>query len=49
MAVAGSIQVAGIPAAVIGKFRVDAQSGRLSPAGQSLEIGAPVCLVFVPN
>lgn len=30
-------------------FRVDAQTGRLAPAGQAVEVGAPVCLVFVPG
>jgi len=29
-------------------FRIDAQTGRLTPTGQSLEIGAPVCVKFVP-
>ena len=29
-------------------FRVDAQTGRLKPTGQTLEVGAPVCVKFVP-
>jgi 6-phosphogluconolactonase len=29
-------------------FRVDATTGRLSPTGQTISIGAPVCAVFVP-
>ena len=29
-------------------FRVDQRSGLLTPAGQNFELGAPVCLVFVP-
>ena len=29
-------------------FRVDATTGRLSPTGQAISIGAPVCAVFVP-
>ena len=29
-------------------FRIDAQTGRLTPTGQTLEIGAPVCVKFVP-
>lgn len=27
-------------------FRVDARTGRLDPTGQSIEVGAPVCIVF---
>jgi 6-phosphogluconolactonase len=27
-------------------FRIDAQSGKLSPTGQSIEVGAPVCVTF---
>lgn len=27
-------------------FRIDPDTGRLSPAGSSIEVGAPVCLVF---
>jgi len=29
-------------------FHLDANTGRLTPAGQVLEIGAPVCVKFVP-
>ena len=29
-------------------FRVDAKTGRLSPTGQTVSVGAPVCAVFVP-
>jgi 6-phosphogluconolactonase len=29
-------------------FRVDSRSGRLQPTGQVLEVGAPVCVAFVP-
>jgi 6-phosphogluconolactonase len=29
-------------------FKVDEESGRLTPTGQKIEIGAPVSLVFVP-
>jgi len=29
-------------------FRVDPATGRLSPTGQMLDVGAPVCAVFVP-
>ena len=29
-------------------FRVDATTGRLSPTGQRISVGAPVCAVFVP-
>ena len=29
-------------------FRIDAKTGRLSPTGQVLEVGAPVCVKFVP-
>lgn len=28
-------------------FKVDSQSGRLTPNGQTLDVGAPVCIVFV--
>jgi 6-phosphogluconolactonase len=28
-------------------FRIDSKSGRLSAAGQSVEVGAPACVVFV--
>jgi 6-phosphogluconolactonase len=31
----------------IAVFSVDAKSGRLKPTGQTLEVGAPVCAVFV--
>jgi 6-phosphogluconolactonase len=29
-------------------FRIDAKTGRLSPTGQQLDVGKPVCVVFVP-
>lgn len=29
-------------------FHLDTNSGRLTPAGQTLEVGAPVCVVFTP-
>ncbi|MCX6902252.1 MAG: lactonase family protein [Verrucomicrobia bacterium] len=29
-------------------FRIDSQTGRLAPTGQPIEVGAPVCLRFVP-
>lgn len=29
-------------------FRIDPNTGRLSPTGQVLEVGAPVCIKFVP-
>jgi len=29
-------------------FRVDSRSGRLQPTGQVVEVGAPVCVAFVP-
>jgi 6-phosphogluconolactonase len=29
-------------------FRIDAKTGRLIPTGHSVEVGAPVCLQFVP-
>ena len=29
-------------------FRVDDQSGKLEPAGQTAQLGAPVCITFVP-
>ena len=29
-------------------FRVDSKTGHLSPAGQTVSVGAPVCAVFVP-
>jgi 6-phosphogluconolactonase len=28
-------------------FRIDADSGRLTPTGQTLEVPVPVCAVFV--
>ena len=30
-------------------FRVDGKTGRLSPTGQTISVGAPVCAVFVPT
>jgi 6-phosphogluconolactonase len=27
-------------------FRIDPDTGRLTPAGSTVEVGAPVCLVF---
>jgi 6-phosphogluconolactonase len=30
-------------------FRIDAATGRLSPAGQSVQVGSPVCVKFVPS
>jgi 6-phosphogluconolactonase len=29
-------------------FRVDSKTGRLSPTGQKVTVGAPVCAVFAP-
>ena len=29
-------------------FRIDAASGKLTPAGHSFQVGAPVCVTFVP-
>jgi 6-phosphogluconolactonase len=29
-------------------FRIDQQSGKLKPAGQQIEVGAPVCVKFIP-
>jgi 6-phosphogluconolactonase len=29
-------------------FRIDAQSGKLKFTGQQLDIGAPVCVKFIP-
>jgi 6-phosphogluconolactonase len=29
-------------------FRVDSKTGRLSPTGQTVSVGSPVCAVFVP-
>jgi len=29
-------------------FRIDLKSGRLAPTGQTIEVGAPVSVVFVP-
>jgi 6-phosphogluconolactonase len=28
-------------------FRIDEKSGKLSPGGQKLHVGSPVCLKFV--
>jgi 6-phosphogluconolactonase len=28
-------------------FRIDAKTGRLTPTGQVLEVGSPVCVKFV--
>jgi len=28
-------------------FRVDKNSGRLTPAGQEVKVGSPVCLLFL--
>ena len=30
-------------------FRVDRQTGRLKPTGQSIEVSAPVCVTFLPE
>jgi 6-phosphogluconolactonase len=30
-------------------FRVDAKTGLLSPTGQTVSVGSPVCAVFVPT
>jgi 6-phosphogluconolactonase len=30
-------------------FRIDQQSGKLSPTGDKVEVGAPVCIQFVPE
>ena len=30
-------------------FRIDSRTGLLTPTGQSLSVGSPVCLVFVPT
>jgi catechol 2,3-dioxygenase-like lactoylglutathione lyase family enzyme len=30
-------------------FRVDAKTGRVTPAGQILEVGSPVCVKFLPS
>lgn len=30
-------------------FRADAQSGHLEPTGERVQLGAPVCLIFLPN
>ena len=30
-------------------FKLDPETGRLSPSGQTVEVGAPVCLTFVPQ
>jgi 6-phosphogluconolactonase len=29
-------------------FRIDQKSGKLTPTGQSIEVGAPVCVMFMP-
>jgi 6-phosphogluconolactonase len=29
-------------------FRIDQETGKLTPAGQTVEVGAPVCIQFVP-
>ena len=29
-------------------FRIDLKTGRLTPTGQTLEVGAPVCVKFLP-
>jgi 6-phosphogluconolactonase len=29
-------------------FKIDAQTGKLTPTGQSLPIAAPMCIAFVP-
>jgi 6-phosphogluconolactonase len=29
-------------------FRVDAKTGRVTPTGQILEVGSPVCVKFLP-
>jgi len=28
-------------------FRIDQQTGRLTPTGQTINVGAPVCVKFV--
>jgi 6-phosphogluconolactonase (cycloisomerase 2 family) len=30
-------------------FRIDADSGKLTPTGHSAKVGAPVCLRFAPK
>ncbi len=30
-------------------FKIDAGSGKLTPTGQTLEVGAPVCIMFTPR
>lgn len=30
----------------VGAFRIDSQSGKLTPSGHAVEVGAPVCVVF---
>jgi len=30
-------------------FRIDAKTGQLTPTGQAIEVGAPVCVKFVPT
>jgi len=29
-------------------FKIDSKTGKLTPTGKTIEVGAPVCLVFVP-
>jgi len=29
-------------------FRIDANTGRLTPTGEKMEVSSPVCVVFVP-
>ena len=33
----------------IAVFKIDASTGRLTPNGQRLEVGAPVCIMFTPQ
>jgi len=30
-------------------FRIDAQTGRLTPTGQKEDVHAPICVVFEPE
>ena len=39
--------VGGQDSAGVAVFRIDPSSGRLSPTGQTLEVGSPVCVKFV--
>ena len=32
----------------IAVFRIDGETGRLTPTGQSIEVGMPVCVQFLP-